>query len=218
MRACRESMPAARVMASRSLDDALDFARDLQDEPPSLLVSAGGDGSAVALINAMRTSSKGHGSDVLLEGPAFGLLPLGTGNGWANVTGAPAWRKAVTRLGHLAERGGPLPLRRFDLVEVRGGTAGTMGAPLGAAPSSAPNPRETRARIPRPSSRPSPAPAGTPRSSTTSTRRSRASACSPAAPATASAATCRASSRAPSPATSPSPRSRSRSSTPAKTP
>jgi Diacylglycerol kinase catalytic domain len=122
VRACRESMPAARVMASRSLDDALDFARDLQDEPPSLLVSAGGDGSAVALINAMRTSSKGHGSDVLLEGPAFGLLPLGTGNGWANVTGAPAWRKAVTRLGHLAERGGPLPLRRFDLVEVRGGT------------------------------------------------------------------------------------------------
>jgi Diacylglycerol kinase catalytic domain len=119
VRTCRELLPDARVRASRSLDDALDFARDLRKAPPSLLISAGGDGSAVALINAVRTWSDDARSD-LLTGPAFGLLPLGTGNGWANVTGAPRWRKAVARLGHLAERGGPLPLRRFDLVEVGG--------------------------------------------------------------------------------------------------
>ncbi len=127
MRACRELLPEARVMASHSLDDALGFARNLQEAPPSLLVSAGGDGSAVALLNAMRASSKDAASDVLLAGPAFGLLPLGTGNGWANVTGAPAWRQAVTRLGHLAERGGPIPLRRFDLVEVGGTVAPFAG-------------------------------------------------------------------------------------------
>ena len=127
VRACRELLPDARVMASRSLDEALGFARDLQEAPPSLLVSAGGDGSAVALINAMRASGDDAGSDVLLRGPAFGLLPLGTGNGWATVTGAPRWRKAVTRLGHLAERGGPLPLRRFDLVEIEGTVAPFAG-------------------------------------------------------------------------------------------
>src|SRR5580692_87680 len=112
-------------MVSRSLDDAQGFARDLQDQPPSLVVSAGGDGTAVALLNAMRdsgfaASSGRRAGDVCLASPALGLLPLGTGNGWANVTGAPAWRKGVTRLGQLAERGGPLPLRRFDLVEVGG--------------------------------------------------------------------------------------------------
>jgi hypothetical protein len=77
-------------------------------------VSAGGDGTAVVLLNALREGS------AAAPGPALGLLPLGTGNGWANVTGAPAWRKGVARLGVLAERGGPLPLRRFDLVEVGG--------------------------------------------------------------------------------------------------
>jgi diacylglycerol kinase family enzyme len=116
VRACREILPAARVMVSKSLDDAAGFAKNLQERPPSLVVSAGGDGTAVALLNAMRTGTGGG----FLSGPALGLLPLGTGNGWANVTGAPGWRQAVTRLGHLAERGGPLPLRRFDLVEVGG--------------------------------------------------------------------------------------------------
>lgn len=102
-------------MVSESVDDALGFARNLRDKPPSLVVSGGGDGTAVALINALR---RPHGDDV--AGPAIGLLPLGTGNGWANVTGAPGWRRGVAYLGHLAERGGPIPLRRFDLVEVCG--------------------------------------------------------------------------------------------------
>lgn len=115
-RACREELPRAKIMVSSSLDEALGFAKRLQDAPPSLLVSAGGDGTAVTLINALRS---GH--------PPIGLLPLGTGNGWANVTGAPRWRQAVRRLGRLAERGGPLPLRRFDLVEVEGTVAPFAG-------------------------------------------------------------------------------------------
>jgi diacylglycerol kinase family enzyme len=111
-------------MVSGSLDEAMGFARDLQEKPPSLLVSAGGDGTAVTLLNAMRKEVAVHDG---ASQPALGLIPLGTGNGWANVTGAPAWRKAVTRLGHLAERGGPLPLRRFDLVEVCGTVAPFAG-------------------------------------------------------------------------------------------
>ncbi len=129
--ACREVLPDARVLVSQSLEDALGFARDLKSKPPSLLVSAGGDGTAVALLNAMRDGSPSgaHVGDagVLLDSPAFGLLPLGTGNGWANVTGAPRWRTAVDRLGTLAQRGGPLPLRRFDLVEVGGTVAPFAG-------------------------------------------------------------------------------------------
>jgi hypothetical protein len=118
----REVLPDAKVMVSRTLDDALGFAEDLKTAPPSLLVSAGGDGTAVTLINALR---RPRGDDA--AGPAIGLLPLGTGNGWANVTGAPRWRKAIRRLGQLAERGGPLPLRRFDLVEVCGTVAPFAG-------------------------------------------------------------------------------------------
>lgn len=120
--ACREHLPAAKVMVSGSLDEALGFARTIQSEPPSLLVSAGGDGTAVTLINAIRKPSA---TDV--AGPAIGLLPLGTGNGWANVTGAPRWRKAISQIGELAMRGGPLPLRRFDLVEVGGTIAPFAG-------------------------------------------------------------------------------------------
>jgi hypothetical protein len=124
---CRQHLPAARVLASGSLDEAVGFARDLQDKPPSLLVSAGGDGTAVALINAMRQTDATKWTDVMVHGPTIGLLPLGTGNGWARAMGAPAWRTAVARLGDLAGRGGPLPVRRFDLVEVCGTIAPFAG-------------------------------------------------------------------------------------------
>jgi len=131
-RALREGIPGARVLVSRSLADAQGFARDLHVRPPSLLVSAGGDGTATALLNALRashTASAGsaRADDVLLSGPPLGLLPLGTGNGWANVTGAPGWRTGVTQLAELAGRDGPLPLRRFDLVDVGGEVAPFAG-------------------------------------------------------------------------------------------
>src|SRR4051812_7151359 len=119
-RTCRAWLPDARVLASDDLGETIDFARDLKRRPPSLLVSAGGDGTAVALLNALR-------EDRRVASPALGLLALGTGNGWARAMGAPAWRTAVERLGHLAERGGPLPLKRFDLVEVCGTVAHFAG-------------------------------------------------------------------------------------------
>jgi diacylglycerol kinase family enzyme len=137
VRACRELLPGARVLASGSLDDAIDFARGLSERPPSLVVAAGGDGTVVTLINAMRDNVPARcvtdvmttppGVPPTLHAPALGLVPLGTGNGWARAMGAPRWRKAVARLGHLAESDGPLPLKRFDLIEVCGTVAHFAG-------------------------------------------------------------------------------------------
>jgi hypothetical protein len=109
---CRRELPGARVHSSRSLDDALGFARQLTDAPPNLLISAGGDGTAVALINALRGQPA--------AATPIGCLPLGTGNGWARATGAPRWRRAIERLGELQRSGAPIPTWTFDLVEVDG--------------------------------------------------------------------------------------------------
>jgi hypothetical protein len=118
VRACRERLPDARVMVSHDLDEARGIAKELSGEPPSLLVSAGGDGTAVTLLNALRDGGF-HA--------AFGLMPLGTGNAWANATGAPRWPAAIARLERLAARGGSPPIRCFDLVEVEGTVAPFAG-------------------------------------------------------------------------------------------
>lgn len=102
---CRREIPGARVLSSRSIDEAAAFAR--QASPDALLVSAGGDGTALGLLNTLRR-------DVT----RLGVLPLGTGNAWAHAMNAPPWREAVESLGDAVTRGAPLPLRRFELVEV----------------------------------------------------------------------------------------------------
>jgi diacylglycerol kinase family enzyme len=60
-------------------------------------------------------------------GTPLGVLPLGTGNGWAHAMGAPQWRAALGDLGRVVGRDGPLPLKRFDLVEVLGTIAHFAG-------------------------------------------------------------------------------------------
>jgi len=108
----RSIFPEARVAVTRSLDDARAWVRDdLRAHRPELLLSGGGDGTAVALLNEIR--------DQGLRVPAFGLLPLGTGNGWARATGAVGARAALRGLSTL-RRFGPPPLRRFNLVETEG--------------------------------------------------------------------------------------------------
>ena len=114
------------------------FARTLSTSPPELLLSAGGDGTAVALINALRHTLESApevarlrtpvpGSDTMARPLALGVLPLGTGNGWARATGAPAWRSGLRRLGIAAKGTERLPSRRFDLVEVCGTVAHFAG-------------------------------------------------------------------------------------------
>jgi hypothetical protein len=115
---CRRQLPGAWVLASRSPEEAIDFARGFGREPPDLIVSAGGDGTAVALINALRGQPAAS--------TAIGCLRLGTGNGWARVTGAPNWRRAIDQL-RVLQSSGVVPSRRFDLVEVDGTLAHFAG-------------------------------------------------------------------------------------------
>src|SRR5262249_38370685 len=103
-------LPQARVLTSRSLDEAARFARHHDSGRSSLLLSAGGDGTAVALLNELRPASGAM--------PSLGVLPLGTGNGWAHATGAPAWRTALEWLGARVRRADAVPLRRFELVQI----------------------------------------------------------------------------------------------------
>jgi diacylglycerol kinase family enzyme len=97
------------------------FIREIQRSAPDLVLSAGGDGTAVGLINALRPS------DITTALPTIGLLPLGTGNGWANATRAPGWREGLARVGALARHRSPISTRRFDLVEVCGKIAPFAG-------------------------------------------------------------------------------------------
>lgn len=123
VRACRAAMPGARVLATRSLDEAIDLAAELRRSPPELLVSAGGDGTAVTLLTAMRDAGEPRFDDH----PPLAVVPLGTGNGWAGAVGAPGWRRAFENLGRWDESGRAMPLRRFDLVEVCGMVAPFAG-------------------------------------------------------------------------------------------
>jgi diacylglycerol kinase family enzyme len=117
----RAELPFARVLASRSLADTEGFIREIQRSTPDLLLSAGGDGTAVGLINALRPMGE------LGSLPTIGLLPLGTGNGWANATRAPKWREGLARIGTLARQRAAISTRRFDLVEVCGRIAPFAG-------------------------------------------------------------------------------------------
>lgn len=108
----REILPRARVAVTSTLDEARHWVReDYAANRPDVLISGGGDGTAVALLNELR--------DQGLAFPAFGLLPLGTGNGWARATGEVGKRAALRSLTWLPEHGAP-PLRQSGLVETEG--------------------------------------------------------------------------------------------------
>lgn len=114
----RRLLPRARIAITSSLEDARRFLRDeLSASPPTLLLSGGGDGTATALINELRALG--------LPLPMLGLLPLGTGNGLANVTRAPKPLEALRRVAALD--GATPPSREFALVDVEGRAAPFAG-------------------------------------------------------------------------------------------
>jgi diacylglycerol kinase family enzyme len=76
------------------------------------IFAAGGDGTVVALVNAL--ARLGPPDEEL---PIAGILPLGTGNGWAHALGAPKLHRCLALL---AATSGPLPTRRCSLIEVEG--------------------------------------------------------------------------------------------------
>jgi hypothetical protein len=93
-------------------------------KPPACFLAAGGDGTAIALVGGLvRVVPAGAPL------PAFGVLPLGTGNAWANTTGAPKLRLAIELLDEAGRTGRAIPLRRFGLVDAfpGGRDSGTPG-------------------------------------------------------------------------------------------
>lgn len=118
-RACRRELPNARVLASRTLDEAVGFAQGMDHTPPDVVVSGGGDGTAVALINAFRGRPSARAT--------LACLRLGTGNGWARDMGAPDWRDAIRQLGEWRSGPASLPRKRFDLIDVDGTIAHFAG-------------------------------------------------------------------------------------------
>ena len=117
-RLVRSLLPRARIAVTRSLEEARRWIfEEIVPNPPTLLLSGGGDGTAVALLNELRATG--------IPVPPIGVLPLGTGNGWARVTGAPTARKALNSIAAL--RGAMPPVRRFALVESEGRVAHFAG-------------------------------------------------------------------------------------------
>lgn len=109
-RTVREHLPGAPLGLTRSLEEARTFLAGLGkgDARPDLILSGGGDGTAVSLLNAFDREAL----------PTIGLVPLGTGNGWARSTRSPKFVPAIRRVAR--HRGRPWPTRSFGLVEVEG--------------------------------------------------------------------------------------------------
>ncbi len=111
VRALRRALPASTILVSEDLDQARRHVRTLIGERPAVILSGGGDGAAVRLLNSWREEGGG-------ELPTVGILRLGTGNGWAHVVGAPGFSAHLRSLSRLD--GEALPVQEFTLIEVEG--------------------------------------------------------------------------------------------------
>lgn len=109
------ALPAASVRLTKTTAEIDAWLRTL--DAPRAVFSAGGDGTAVALLNGLARTHEG-------ELPLMGVLPLGTGNGWAHALGAPKLHACLD----LVKTGAPLPTRRCSLFEVEGTLAHFAGS------------------------------------------------------------------------------------------
>jgi diacylglycerol kinase family enzyme len=104
------ALPGASVRLTKTIAEVEGWLRTIKD--PRCILSAGGDGTAVVLLNAL--------DRILPVGeplPPVGALPLGTGNAWAHALGA---RKLDTCVRALARLEGPVPTRRYALLRCDG--------------------------------------------------------------------------------------------------
>jgi diacylglycerol kinase family enzyme len=111
-------LPGASVRLTktpREIDAWLNVLPDLRG-----VLAAGGDGTAVALVNALARVTPPE-----RDLPVMGVLPLGTGNAWAHALGAP---KLHLCLDALARSSDALPTRRYGLVETEGTLAHFAGS------------------------------------------------------------------------------------------
>jgi diacylglycerol kinase family enzyme len=93
--------------------------RDGRAGPLRCVLSAGGDGTAIALVNAI---DRVFAQDASC--PVIGVLPLGTGNGWANALGAPKLDRCLKLI---ADARDPLPVRAYNVFRVDGQLAHFAG-------------------------------------------------------------------------------------------
>lgn len=113
------TLPGASVRLTKSTQQIDAWLRMLPET--RAVFGAGGDGTAVALINALaRVTPAG------VAFPTVGVLPLGTGNGWAHALGAQKLHRCLDLL--VRARPGPLPTRRCGLIEVEGMLAHFAGS------------------------------------------------------------------------------------------
>lgn len=77
----------APVLESRSASHLVELACQAREDSPTMVVSAGGDGTHHHVINGL------HGGEIPL-----GLIPLGTGNDFAAGLGVPANPRAAARV------------------------------------------------------------------------------------------------------------------------
>lgn len=104
------ALPGASVRLTKNIAELEGWLRTIKN--PRCILSAGGDGSAVALLNALdRILPKDE------PFPPIGALPLGTGNAWAHALGA---RKLDRCIKSLARSEGPVPTRRYGLFTCDG--------------------------------------------------------------------------------------------------
>jgi len=104
------ALPGASVRLTKSIEELEGWLRTIKE--PRCILSAGGDGTAVALLNALdRVVPKDA------PFPPIGALPLGTGNAWAHALGA---RKLDACIRALAEHDGPVPTKRYGLLTCDG--------------------------------------------------------------------------------------------------
>lgn len=110
VRAFREALPDALLLVSHDAAEALEHARTIAHARPRLVLSGGGDGAAMMLLNLLRTVE-------LTPLPPLGVLRLGTGNAWSRALGAGTVMEMADLLPRVTW---PLPTRRFHLLEVEG--------------------------------------------------------------------------------------------------
>lgn len=104
------ALPGAHVRLTRNAQEIEGWLRTIKD--PRCILAAGGDGSAIALLNAL---DRVVPNDVPF--PPIGALPLGTGNAWAHALGA---RKLDACIRALARHDGPVPTKRYGLLTCNG--------------------------------------------------------------------------------------------------
>jgi diacylglycerol kinase family enzyme len=104
------ALPGATVRLTKSLQELEGWLRTIKE--PRCILAAGGDGSAVALLNALD-----HVVPKDEPFPPVGALPLGTGNAWAHALGA---RKLDLCVKSLMRHDGPVPTKRYGLFECEG--------------------------------------------------------------------------------------------------